>query len=466
MEYISTRGHGPVSFETALLDGLAPDGGLYVPTAWPHIFTADVLARLPEMSWQEIALLVMEPFVGDFLTRKELQKLIARAAKTFNSADVTPLSKLEAGMWLLELYHGPTLAFKDVALQMLGLMLDVALARRGQQATVLGATSGDTGSAAIEGLKGRGQLDIFILFPKGRVSPVQQRQMTTTGAVNVFPVAVEGTFDDCQDMVKAAFNDAAFRKKMGLTAVNSISWARLLPQIVYYAYAWSRLPEKLRPAISFSVPTGNFGDVFAGYVAKKCGLPFDKLIIATNRNDILARFLKSGDYSRKFVTPTQSPSMDIQVASNFERLLFDVTGRDAGHLKSLMAAFAEDGALPALSEDEMAAIRMDFDAVAVGEVQTRSAIAACFAEQGRLIDPHTAVGVYAAWRRPENRPVVVLATAHPAKFPDAVKEATAEVPELPPHMADLMHKDEVYGQLPKGLPALKTYMTDKKRKTA
>jgi threonine synthase len=466
MEYISTRGHGPVSFETALLDGLAPDGGLYVPTHWPRVFTPDLLARLPGLSWPQMAVEIMLPFVGDFLSRQHLSEMMDTTAAAFDHPDVTPLSKLENGLWLLELYHGPTLAFKDVALQTLGQMLDVALARHNRHATVLGATSGDTGSAAIAGLRGRTQTQIFILFPKGRVSPVQQRQMTTTGAANVHPIAVEGTFDDCQDMVKAAFNDTPFRTAMGLTAVNSISWARLLPQVVYYAYAWSRIPEKLRPAVCFSVPTGNFGDVFAGYVAKKCGLPFGKLLIATNRNDILSRFLKSGDYSRREVSPTQSPSMDIQVASNFERLVFDVIGRDHTRLRQMMRTFGDTGALPPLTEAEMAAIRADFDAVSVTEQQTRSAIAACFAEQGKVIDPHTAVGVYAAWRKPDDRPCVVLATAHPAKFAEAVQSAIAETPALPPAMADLMDRPETFATLPVGLDGLKHHMLQQRQKSA
>jgi threonine synthase len=463
MKYISTRGHGPVSFETALLDGLAPDGGLYVPEVWPTVFTPALLSALPSMRWQEIAVSVMLPFVDGFLSKEALSDLVEKATSTFSHADVTPVVKLESGLWMLELFHGPTLAFKDVALQMLGLMLDEALSRQDKKVTVLGATSGDTGSAAIEGLKGRDHLDIFILFPKGRVSAIQQRQMTTTGASNVHPVAIEGTFDDCQDLVKAAFNDAAFRQAYGLTAVNSISWARLLPQMVYYAYAWSRLPEKLRPAISFSVPTGNFGDVFAGYVAKQCGLPFDKLIIATNKNDILARFIHEGAYTRQVTMPTQSPSMDIQVASNFERLLFDVMKRDSKRLNHTMKTFSKTGSLPALTESEMFAIRQVFDAVAVSETQTRSAISACFAEQGILIDPHSAVGIYAAWRRPDLRPVVTLATAHAAKFPDAVVDATSEVPVLPRHMADLMTKAEVYDTLPNTLDDVQKYIQQQRR---
>ena len=448
MEYISTRGHGPVNFKAALLDGLAPDGGLYLPAKWPHIFTPQLLAELPNLSWQDIAHKIMTPFVGDFLGADKLRTLINTAAASFTHPDITPAVKLENNIWLMELFHGPTLAFKDVALQMLGLMLDEALSQDGKQVTVLGATSGDTGSAAIAGLKDRKNVRIFILFPKGRVSPVQQRQMTTTGADNIFPLAVDGTFDDCQNLVKAAFNDVTFRAEASLTAVNSISWARLLPQMVYYAYAWSRLPEKLRPAISFSVPTGNFGDVFAGYACKQCGLPFDKLVIATNRNDILSRFIHNGDYTRSDVAPTQSPSMDIQIASNFERLLFDATGRDPKHLTYLMRTFAQTGTLPKLSHGQMKHIREVFDAVAVSEVQTRSAISACFAEQGMLIDPHTAVGIYAAWRLPNLRPMVALATAHPAKFPEAVAAATGEVPDLPPHLAGLMGRAEVYDSLP------------------
>jgi threonine synthase len=445
MRYISTRGLGPVSFTEAMLAGLASDGGLFVPESYPDL-SACLLHETPTMGWHDIAVRVMAPFVAPDLSDAELADHVAKAYAAF-PPEVTPLQNLGDDGWLLELFHGPTLAFKDVALQLLGRLLDDALRRRGGRVTVLGATSGDTGPAAIEGLRHSPHVRIVMLFPHGRVSEVQRRQMTTLGAANVHPVAVDGTFDDAQDIVKALFNRPAFRAKHQLTAINSISWARLLPQMVYYVYAWSRVSRHGEP-VAFSVPTGNFGDVFAGYVAARCGLPVAKLRVATNSNDILARFFTHGDYSRRPVVPTQSPSMDIQVASNFERLLFDACTRDATRLKGLMDEFRATGALPSLADKENAFIGRWFDGKAVTEDQTTATMARLYAQHRQLVDPHTAVGLQAARDWAPGAAKVTLATAHPAKFPDAVAKATGVFPALPPHLADLHTRPETFTVCP------------------
>ena len=464
MRYISTRGYAGkdddetgVGFFEAMRDGLAPDGGLYLPTSWPQFKPADFIGK----SFPAVAEMVMAPFVAPDVSQTRLQALIEKAYSQFNHPDVTPMTSLSENHHQLELFHGPTLAFKDVALQMLGVLLDEALAQTHQNITVLGATSGDTGPAAIEGLKGRSHVQTFMLFPAGRVSEVQRRQMTTRSAENVHPIAVAGTFDDCQKLVKAVFHDDAFRQRHQLTAINSISWARLLPQMVYYFYAYGQLAARHNLAgkrVSFSVPTGNFGDVFAGYMAKKCGLPLGKLIVATNMNDILTRFVHQGDYSNRGVYATQSPSMDISVASNFERYLFELHERDAAKLREVMAVFEQTNALPALSEEQLATVQQDFAAYRADEAATTRAMTSAWQAHHRLVDPHTAVGLHGAWSYLQHHPheaVVTLATAHPAKFADAVNAATGETPELPERLQSIMQANESYAEIAADVAALK-----------
>ena len=458
-EHTSTRSHNGTpgngaGFYQVLLAGLAADGGLYLPGEWPQI----PLEKLPGKSFAEIAEVVMAPFVAPEISRKNLRRLIATAYAGFDHPEVTPLRQYKPGHHILELFHGPTLAFKDIALQLLGLLLDEALVESSagtqRNLTVLGATSGDTGPAAIEGMKGRSHIRTVMLYPKGRVSKVQRRQMTTVRADNVHPIAVEGTFDDCQKMVKALFHDSTCRQRYNLTAINSISWARLLPQMVYYFYAWSRLEKPL----VFSVPTGNFGDVFAGYMAKRCGLPIKKLIVASNSNDILPRFINNGDYSLQGVHATQSPSMDISVASNFERYLFEVLGRDAAALREMMHTFEDTGRLPPLTPEQMATVRHDFAATKADETDTRNCIKKAWQQQHILLDPHTAVGLHAAEEHLKihrEDPVVTLATAHPAKFGDAVKTATGQTPELPERLAHIMDAEEQFETIPADVGALK-----------
>jgi threonine synthase len=387
-----------------------------------------------------------------------LKRLIDESYAGFRHAAVAPLKQLGGQTFVLELFHGPTLAFKDFALQFLGRLLDHILAARGQKAVVVGATSGDTGSAAIAGCQGRDNMEIFILHPTGRVSDVQRRQMTTIADANVHNVAVQGTFDDCQDIVKALFADEAFRQKHQLTAVNSINWARILAQVVYYFYAALALGAPAR-AVSFAVPTGNFGDIYAGYIAKRMGLPIDQLIIATNRNDILARCLATGTYGMQTVEPSLSPSMDIQISSNFERLLFDLHGSDGGAIADMMTRFRKERSLT-LSPAAWNALKAMFSASAVSDEDTKKTIAQTYAATGELLDPHTAVGLAAGQRcrRDAATPLVVLATAHPAKFPDAVQEATGIHPALPPHLHTLLTLKERYDTLGNDAATIKTYI--------
>lgn len=463
MRYISTRGQAPtLDFEGVLLAGLATDGGLYVPETWPQ-FSMEEWRAMRGLNYAEVAFRVIRPFVGGCIPDADLQQMIGEAYATFGHRAVVPLRQTGANDWVLELFHGPTLAFKDVALQLLGRLFDWALTRSGRRATIVGATSGDTGSAAIEGCRGRANLDIFILFPHGRVSEVQRRQMTTVADGNVHAIALDGTFDDAQAMVKALFNDADFRKSAGLTAVNSINWARVMAQIVYYVTASLSLggPDRV-PA--FCVPTGNFGDIFAGYAAQRMGLPIAKLIVATNRNDILARFFASGEYRKDKVTPTISPSMDIQVASNFERLLFDMHGRDAAQLRALMGDLEQKGGF-SVSANALAETRGLFAAGRADEALTQATLKAVFAESsGGLVDPHTAVGLAVAEQHrtsgvvPAETPLVTLATADPAKFPDAVRAATGRHPPLPPRMADLFEREERQTMLPNDISAVRDFI--------
>ncbi|MEG3177905.1 threonine synthase [Sphingomonas sp. RB3P16] len=462
MRYISTRGSAPtLDFRDVTLAGLAKDGGLYLPESWPS-FSTEQIAALRGLSYVDTAVAVMLPFVEGTLDEAELRGLCTQAYGRFAHAAVVPLAQLDERQWLLELFHGPTLAFKDVALQLLGLLFERFLTGSTQQVTVVGATSGDTGSAAIDALAGRAGVDVFMLHPKGRVSDVQRRQMTTVIAPNIHNIALEeASFDDAQALVKAMFNDPAFSGQFALSAVNSINWARLMAQIVYYFYAAVRLGAPERP-VAFSVPTGNFGDVFAGYVAAKMGLPVAKLIVATNVNDILHRALSSGDYSQGAVVPTPSPSMDIQVSSNFERLLFDLGGRDGAALGEQMRGFEASKAMRLTNAQSQGASalfasdRIDLDDMALAMRW------ACEAS-GQVLDPHTAIGLAAARRAdlPADVPVVTLATAHPAKFRDAVERATGQRPVLPARIGDLFQREERYASLPGTFEAVTAYIAER-----
>ncbi len=458
MRYLSTRGEASsLDFEGVLLAGLAPDGGLYLPETWPQL-SPETLASLRGRPYADVAVEVMAPFVAPTIDRARLAELVQASYATFADPAVAPLRPLGADTWLLELFHGPTLAFKDVALQLLGRLFDEVLARRGARLTVVGATSGDTGSAAIEGCRGRDALDIFILHPHGRTSDVQRRQMTTVQDPNVFNIAIEGTFDDCQDMVKVLFRDAATRDALHLGAVNSINWARVLAQIVYYVTAWLSLPAS-DVAPTFVVPTGNFGDVFAGWCARQMGLPIASLVIATNTNDILSRTLSTGRYSMEGVSPTLSPSMDIQISSNFERALFEASRRDAARVRGWMEELGRTGSFT-LDDGSWAALRDVFKAGRADDAQTLATIAQTWTSQGVLLDPHTAVGVYVA-EHTQHAPgsqVVVLSTAHAAKFPDAVRQATGQHPPQPAHLADLFEREERYVVLPADVGVLREYL--------
>jgi threonine synthase len=449
VKYISTRGEAPpLAFTDALLAGLAPDGGLYLPDAYPR-FTADEIAQFAGQSYAQVAAAVIGPFIGDMFEEAVLATLIEEAYSRFDHAAVAPLSQIGDNLFLLELFHGPTLAFKDVAMQLLGRLMDHALKARGQRATIIGATSGDTGAAAIEAFGGLDQVDIFILYPHGRVSDVQRRQMTTVAAANVHVIALDGTFDDAQAIVKGLFSHKSFRDEFALAGVNSINWARIAAQIVYYFTSAVALGAPHRP-VSFSVPTGNFGDIFAGWVAGQMGLPIERLVIATNSNDILARALACGRYELSGVVATQSPSMDIQVSSNFERLLFEAYRRDAGAVRNLMESLRQAGSFT-LDSAALAAIRREFDATSVSEAETTSEIARTWRQTRRLVDPHTAVGIAAARQRlraHKECPVIALATAHPAKFCSAIEKTLGFAAELPPPLADILSREEHFTVLP------------------
>ncbi len=444
MKYVSTRGNAPrLDFSDVLLTGLARDGGLYVPEQWPRLSSAQI-ADFAGKPYGDVAFDVLTPFVGDCIGRADLKRMIGQAYGTFRHPAVTPLVQTGSNEFVLELFHGPTLAFKDVAMQLLGLLMDHVLAERDQRATIVGATSGDTGGAAIDAFKGRDRTDMFILFPEGRVSPVQQRQMTTIPDENVHALALEGTFDDCQGIVKSMFNHFAFRDRVMLAGVNSINWARIMAQVVYYFVAGTALGAPHRK-VSFTVPTGNFGDIFAGYVAAKMGLPIDRLVIATNVNDILARTLESGRYQTDGVVPTMAPSMDIQVSSNFERLLFEVSGRDGGSVKAMMDGLSQSGGFD-ISDGSLEDIRAQFDAGRADEEACAQTISSVLEDAGYLLDPHTAIAVAVARARSAagDGPMVVLATAHPAKFPGAVEEACGVRPALPVWQGDLMSRPEKF----------------------
>ncbi|MDB2682832.1 threonine synthase [Alphaproteobacteria bacterium] len=456
MKYISTRGGGePQTFEQVLLTGLAPDGGLYVPMTWPQLD----LVSLKGKSYTEIAFAVMYPYVEGSIPENEFRAILEKTYANFRHEKVVPLHKLKDNLYTLELFHGPTIAFKDVALQLLGQLFDYVLTRRDEQITIVGATSGDTGSAAIEGCYHSDRTNIFILFPNGRVSDVQRKQMTTVDAPNVHCLAVEGTFDDCQSAVKEMFNDAQFRNEMNLSAVNSINWARIMAQIVYYVTTAIELDGQ---DITFVVPTGNFGNVYAAHCARQMGVPIKKLVIATNKNDILTRFFETGEMKMGGVDPTISPSMDIQISSNFERYLFDILGRDSEDLTSLMNQFKTTGHFVVPDETLQKALK-GFRAGRANDEETLATIKQIHADHDYTLDPHTAVGMKVALERAaeEEGAIISLACAHPAKFPDAVEKAIGSHPKLPEHLADLFEREEKLDILPNDLEKIQTFIKEK-----
>jgi len=458
VRYVSTRGEAPpLGFMDVTLAGLARDGGLYVPDSWPRL-SAETIVGFAGRPYAEVAVEVIRPFVGDTISEAELSRLAREAYGTFRHPAVVPIAQFGAGTFLLELFHGPTLAFKDVAMQLLARLMDHALAARGERTTIVVATSGDTGGAAVEAFRGRERADLFVLFPQGRISDVQRRMMTTANDNNVHALAVEGTFDDCQALVKGLFNHHAFRDRVRLSGVNSINWARIVAQVVYYFTAAATLGAPHRK-VSFTVPTGNFGDIFAGYVAARMGLPIDRLVIATNVNDILARTLATGTYDVREVVATSSPSMDIQVSSNFERLLFEATSRDAAAVRAMMASLAQSGRF-SLSSEMLSRIRALFNADRADEEETAATIRTALRETSRLIDPHTAVGLAVAEKETRDPavPMIVLGTAHPAKFPEAVEAACGVRPGLPDWLSDLPERPERATAMPVDQAAVEKFI--------
>jgi threonine synthase len=463
MKYISTRGNAPeLTFEEVLLTGLATDGGLYVPKEVPT-FSKEEIESWRDLPYAELAHKVIYPFVEGCVDSDALAKILSEVYGGFGHKAVAPLQQLDNNEYVLELFHGPTLAFKDFALQTLGRLLDYVLERRHEKVVIMGATSGDTGSAAIEGTKACKNVDIFILHPHGKVSEVQRRQMTTVTGDNIYNIAIEGNFDQAQDMVKASFGDQSFLKgERKLVAVNSINWARIMSQIVYYFYSALNLGGPVRP-MAYSVPTGNFGDIFAGYMAKKMGLPIEQLIIATNKNDVLHRLMSKNKYEVHPLMHTITPSMDIAVSSNFERLLFDLYDRDGAALSELMGRMNAKTDVVELDEEKLAKARELFDSYAVDEDATIKIMQDVFGETGYLLDPHTAIGVKAARevRRNKNIPMITLGTAHPVKFEEAVLRAGFEMPKLPHHLTDLMEREERMDVLPADLKAVHQFIADK-----
>ena len=456
MKYISTRGQAPeLTFEEAMLTGLARDGGLYVPETIPQLSAADIKAMAGK-SYEEIAFQVMRPFVGDTFSDEEFKAIIERAYAGFGHAARAPLVQLDQGHYLLELFHGPTLAFKDFAMQLIGQLFQAALSRRGERVTIVGATSGDTGSAAIEAFRGLDNVDVFIMYPHGRISEVQRRQMTTPSESNVHALAMDGDFDDCQARLKDMFNDFEFRDGVRLAGVNSINWARVLAQVVYYFTSAVSVGAPDRK-VSFTVPTGNFGDIFAGYIAKSMGLPIDRLVVATNQNDILHRCLSGQGYHKGDTAPSISPSMDIQVSSNFERALFDAYDRDGNAVAQLMDELKQGGF--EVSQGAMQVLQGHYDSGRASEEETSATITDTLKSSGELLCPHSAIGVKVANEQPNSdTPMVTLATAHPAKFPDAVEAASGIRPALPARMADLFERDERVTRIANDLGALKDHI--------
>jgi threonine synthase len=462
MKYISTRGQAePLSFEDVVLTGLATDGGLYVPETIPT-FSIEKIDSFAKLSYEELAFEVMSPFVGGEIPDDDFKGLISKAYSSFRHDAIAPLVQTAHQEWILELFQGPTLAFKDFALQLLGLILDYFLKKRGQQVVVLGATSGDTGSAAIEGCRNCENIDIFILHPNNRVSDVQRKQMTTVLSDNVFNIALEGNFDDCQTAVKASFRDQSFLPEgRQLVAVNSINWARIMAQIVYYFYAGVALGAPHRK-VSFSVPTGNFGDIYAGYLAQSMGLPVEQLVVATNQNDILHRCIQSNDHSKKSLEKTLSPSMDIMVSSNFERMLFDAYGRDGDAIRKLMDDFS--GGEMTISAKPFGVIKSLFSSYRLDDQGTADVIKSVYSTSQYLLDPHTAIGLEAGrkTRKKNDVAMICLATAHPAKFPEAIEKTGLDVDvELPLHLADLFDREERFDVLENDLSVLHQYVAER-----
>ncbi|MEQ1711027.1 MAG: threonine synthase [Hyphomicrobium sp.] len=462
MKYISTRGQAPIlDFADVLLAGLARDGGLYVPESWP-VLDRDTIAAFAGRPFHEVATEVISRFTGGAIPRDDLARMAKAAYSSFGHPAVAPLVQIDRDTFVLELFHGPTLAFKDVAMQLLARLMDHVLEKRGQRATIVGATSGDTGGAAIEAFRSSKRVDVVILYPLGRVSDVQRCMMTTPTEPNVHAVAIEGTFDDCQSLVKGMFNDHAFRDRVGLSGVNSINWARIVAQVTYYFVAAAALGAPHRP-VSFAVPTGNFGDIFAGYVAKRMGLPVETLAIASNANDILPRTLETGVYEMREVQATSSPSMDIQISSNFERYLFEASGRDAAYVRGLMGSLGQSRRFELGAVADV--LRRDFTARAAGECEVAKAIRAVAQTCGYSMDPHTACGYVASQSAGmgQRAPKVVLATAHPAKFPDAMEQITGQRPGLPPRLARLLADPERTDVLPNDLEAVEEYVSARSR---
>jgi threonine synthase len=461
LRYVSTRGEAPeLGFEEALLTGLARDGGLYVPKTWPRL-APEVIGGFAGQPFNEVAADILHRFAGDAIPRSDLLAITREAYSRFGHPAVTPLVQIGPNQWVLELFHGPTLAFKDLAMQVVARLMDRVLAARRERVTVVGATSGDTGGAAIEAFRGSSRVDAVMLFPHGRVSDVQRRMMTTAAEANVHAVAIEGTFDDCQALVKALFNDLAFRDRVKLAGVNSINWARVAAQVTYYFVAAAALGAPHRP-VSFSVPTGNFGDILAGYAAKRMGLPIDRLVIATNDNDILRRTHATGLYEVRGVMATTSPSMDIQISSNFERYLFEASNRDPEWLRARMGALAQSGRFE-LAPEVLTTLRRDFDAATASMDEAAACIRRMKEGSGYVIEPHTACGVVAADKILPSGPVpqVVLATAHPAKFPDAMQAITGDRPALPPRLSTLLTDPERYTVLPNDLAAVRRFVAER-----
>ena len=466
MKYVSTRGLSPrIGFADVLIAGLARDGGLYVPEKFPRLQPGE-MRGLQGRPYAEIAARVMHPFVADAIPKRAFERLVAETYAGFDHTAVAPLKQIGPDRWLMELFHGPTLAFKDYALQLVGRLFDRVLAERGARVAIVGATSGDTGAAAIEACRGRARMDIFILHPKGRVSEVQRRQMTTVRDGNVHNIAIEGTFDDCQALVKALFNDHAFRDRHRLAAVNSINWARIMAQVSYYFAAGAALgaldSRGSGRALAFAVPTGNFGNVYAGYVARRMGLPVSRLIVGSNRNDILTRYLKSGVMATAKVVPTTSPSMDIQISSNFERVLFEAWNRDVRALARAMEGFRETGRAD-FGRARWKSIAALFAGYRLDDRGTADAIRDIHRASGEILDPHSAIGAAAgaALHRKADGALVALATAHPAKFPDAVEAACGVRPSLPARLADLHARPERCATLPNDLAEVKAFVADR-----
>jgi threonine synthase len=463
MRYVSTRGEAPaLDFVEVMLAGLARDGGLYVPETWPTVMN-DAIAGFAGKPYAEVAVEVIKPFVGTSIPEADLARMAREAYGTFRHPATAPLTQLAPSLFVLELFHGPTLAFKDLAMQLLARLMDHVLLQRGERTTIVVATSGDTGGAAVEAFRGRAQVDVVVLFPHGRISDVQRRMMTAAPESNVHALAIEGTFDDCQALVKAMFNHHAFRDRVRLSGVNSINWARIVAQAVYYFTAAVALGAPHRK-VAFTVPTGNFGDVYAGYVAKRMGLPIDRLVVATNVNDILARTFATGAYELRDVVATTSPSMDIQVSSNFERLLFDAYGRDAAAVRALMGSLAQSRRF-AVSSPALKHMRALFTADRADEQESAATIRAWHREADYCVDPHTAVALAVAEKetRDPSVPMVVLSTAHPAKFPDAVKAACGVAPDLPDWLADLPQRAERVTVLPADQAAVEKYVASASR---